>query len=129
MAKEQVTTNNAPKAAVEGLYSQGIKAGGLLFISGQLPIEENGNQIKDDIKAAVTMCLKNICSVAAAAGAGKGDMVKLTMLLADLNDFDAANEAYIDFFKGTVPPARTAFQVARLPRNAIVEIEAIASLA
>jgi len=126
MAKAQVTTTNAPAAV--GPYSQGIKAGGLLFISGQLPIEENGNQITDDIKAAVTMCLKNVCAIAAEAGAGKGDMVKMTMFLADLNDFAAANEAYAAFFEGTIPPARSAFQVARLPRNAIVEIEGIAAL-
>ena len=126
MAKEQVTTTNAPAAV--GPYSQAIKAGGLLFISGQLPILQSGEQITDDIKRAVTTCLENVCAIAEAAGASRASMVKLTMFLQDLNDFAAANEAYAAFFEGVIPPARSAFQVARLPRNAIVEIEAIAAL-
>lgn len=128
MTREVVTTPNAP-AAQGPIYSQGIKANGFLYISGQLPIiVATGEQINDDIKRAVTACLTNIETIAKAGGAKKESLVKLTMFLADLNDFAAANEAYAAFFEGMAPPARSAFQVARLPRDAIVEIEAIAAL-
>jgi len=127
MAKEAVSTGNAPAAV--GPYSQGIKANGFLFISGQLPIEmTTGEQVTDDIKRAVTACLDNVLAVAEAGGASKADIVKVTVFLTNMDDFAKANEAYSEFFKGVVPPARSAFQAARLPKDAVVEIEAIAAV-
>jgi 2-iminobutanoate/2-iminopropanoate deaminase len=124
--KEAVTTTNAPAAI--GPYSQGIKANGFLYISGQLPVDMQSGELLTDIKKAVTACLTNVEAIAVAGGADRGSMVKMTMFLADINDFAQANEAYTAFFEGTVPPARSAFAVAKLPRNAIVEIEAVAAL-
>lgn len=127
MKKEIVTTDKAPAAV--GPYSQGVKVNGFLYISGQLPIDmATGEQIGDDIKRAVTACLNNVLAIAQSAGAGKEDLVKLTIFMLDLKDFAQANEAYAAFFEGIAPPARSTFQVARLPKDAIVEIEAIAAL-
>ncbi|MCL2704531.1 MAG: Rid family detoxifying hydrolase [Defluviitaleaceae bacterium] len=127
MVREAVTTAKAPAAV--GPYSQGIKANGFLYVSGQLPIiMATGEQVADDIKRAVAACLANVVAIAEAGGSGRDGLVKVTMFLADMNDFALANEAYAAFFEGVVPPARSTFQVAKLPKNAIVEIEAIAAL-
>jgi len=127
MKKEAIVTDKAPAAV--GPYSQGIKGNGFLYISGQLPIDmSTGEQITDDIGRAATACLTNVLAIAEAGGASKESLVKCTMFLKDMNDFVKANEAYAAFFEGVVPPARSTIQVARLPKDAIVEIEAIAVL-
>jgi len=126
MSKQPITTTSAPAAV--GPYSQGIAANGFLYISGQLPVDMKTGEMVTEIKSAVTACLENVEAIAKAGGVSKGDMVKMTMFLADMNNFAQANEAYSAFFEGTVPPARSAFQVARLPKDAIVEIEAVAAL-
>ena len=127
MTREAVATTKAPAAV--GPYSQGIKANGFLYISGQLPIDmSTGEQISGDIGRAVTACLNNVEAIAEAGGASKAALVKCTMFLKDMNDFAKANEAYAAFFEGVTPPSRSAFEVARLPKDAIVEIEAIAAV-
>ena len=127
MSKDAVSTSKAPAAV--GPYSQGIKAGGLLFISGQLPIDmATGQQISDDISRAATACLNNVLAIVEAGGATKASIVKCTMFLQDMKDFAKANEAYAAFFEGVTPPSRSAFEVAKLPKDAIVEIEAIATI-
>lgn len=127
MPKVAISTQKAPAAV--GPYSQGVKTGDLIFVSGQLPIDmESGEMISDDIKKAVAACLKNVAAIVAAGGGDVGGIVKVTMFLADMNDFASANEAYAAFFEGVVPPTRSCFQVAKLPKNAIVEVEAIAAI-
>jgi len=124
MTKKPVTTSLAPAAI--GPYSQGIDAGNLVFTSGQLPIDvETGVQEKECIAKATTLVLRNIESVLAAAGTTMDKVVKTTIYLANFADFKAMNEAYQEFFKEN-PPARTTIEAAKLPLDALVEIEAIA---
>jgi 2-iminobutanoate/2-iminopropanoate deaminase len=121
-SKEPITLGGAA-----GPYSPGIIANGFIFVSGQLPVsQETGELITDDIKAAVTAALLNVENVLKAGGADRSAMVKVVMFLSDIKNFAAANEAYSAFFEGVTPPARSCFEVANLPRYAIVEIEAIA---
>ncbi|MDR1705460.1 MAG: RidA family protein [Clostridiales bacterium] len=121
-AKEPITLG-----AAAGPYSPGIIAGGFIFVSGQLPVsQDTGELITDDIKAAVTAALLNVENVLKAGGAGKEDIVKIVMFLSDIKSFSDANEAYSAFFDGITPPARSCFEVANLPKYAIVEVEAIA---
>jgi 2-iminobutanoate/2-iminopropanoate deaminase len=122
--KEIITSPQAPAAI--GPYSQGVKAGNLVFASGQLPIDPGSGAIAAaDITAQTDRSLRNLQAVLAQAGAKLGDVVKVTVYLADINDFAAMNEVYKSYFP-TECPARSAFQVANLPRAALVEIEAIA---
>jgi 2-iminobutanoate/2-iminopropanoate deaminase len=122
--KEVITSPQAPAAI--GPYSQGIKAGNLIFVSGQLPVNPgSGNIEAGDITAQTGQSLKNLEAVLKQAGAGLGDVVKVTVFLADIADFAAMNEVYKQYFTADCP-ARSAFQVANLPKAARVEIEAIA---
>lgn len=122
--KKQIATNNAPAAI--GPYSQAIKAGDLVFVSGQLPIDPaTGSFAGDDIKAQTKQSLANIKAILEAEGYSMDDVVKTTVLLDNMGDFAAMNEVYATFF-GEVAPARAAFEVAKLPRDALVEIEAVA---
>jgi 2-iminobutanoate/2-iminopropanoate deaminase len=124
MEKIILSTTNAPAAI--GPYSQGIKAGDFIFTSGQLPIDpKTGDLINNDIKAAAKQCLENIKAILESAGSSLDDVVKTTVFLKDLNDFASVNEVYAEYFKEKMP-ARSAFQVARLPKDALIEIEAIA---
>ncbi len=124
MANIAIATSAAPAAI--GPYSQAIKAGNTLYISGQLPIDPaTGAFPCDCIQAQTEQSLKNIVAILAEAGMTTADVVKTTVLLADIADFAAMNEVYAKFFTGTCP-ARAAFQVAALPKGAKVEIEAIA---
>ena len=119
-----IATSNAPAAI--GPYSQAIQAGNTIYVSGQLPIDPaTGAFAGDDIKAQTRQSLTNIRSILEAAGADMSKVVKTTVLLNDIADFGAMNEVYAEFF--TAPyPARAAFQVAALPKAALVEIEAVA---
>lgn len=120
---QALSTRDAPSAI--GPYSQGIVAGNLVFISGQLPIDPaTGRFVDGDICAMTHQCLKNIAAIAAAAETGLDKAVKLTVFLTDMADFAAVNEVYAQYFPG-IPPARSAIQVAALPRNASIEIEAV----
>jgi len=122
--KETVTTNNAPGAI--GPYSQAIKAGGLVFCSGQIPIDPaTGNFVSDVVAEQTEQVLKNLSEVLSAAGTSLDNVVKTTVFLADMEDFAEMNEVYGRFFTDN-KPARATVQAARLPRDARVEIDCIA---
>jgi 2-iminobutanoate/2-iminopropanoate deaminase len=122
---EVVSTENAPGAI--GPYSQAIKAGGMVFCSGQIPIDPaTGQFVSDDVAAQTEQVLKNLDAVLQAAGSSLGSVVKTTVFLSDMNDFAAMNEVYGKFFSIN-KPARATVQAARLPRDAKVEIECIAA--
>ncbi len=126
MTNQVVATEKAPKAI--GPYSQAIRAGDLVFASGQLGMSPASGQLAaPDVAAQTRQALTNLHEVLAAAGATLGQVVKTTVFLLDMNDFAAMNAVYAEFF-GANPPARSTVQVARLPRDGRVEIEAIARL-
>ncbi len=124
MSNIAIHTDNAPAAI--GPYSQAIQAGSTIYVSGQLPIDPaTGAFAGNDITAQTRQSLTNMKNILNAAGADMCDVVKTTVLLADIADFAAMNAVYAEFF--TAPyPARAAFQVACLPKNALVEIECVA---
>ena len=123
--KEVIATAAAPAAI--GPYSQGVAASGkIVFVSGQLPIDPaTGAFAAEDIQGQTEQSLKNVGAILAEAGCGYEDVVKTTVLLADIADFGPMNEVYARFFTGACP-ARAAFAVRDLPKGAKVEIEAIA---
>ncbi len=123
--KRVIATNNAPAAI--GPYSQAIQVGSLVITSGQLPIDPATGDFPEGIEAQSRQSLKNVQAVLAEAGADMGKVIKTTVFLSDMNNFGAMNEVYKEFFTGDFP-ARSAVQVARLPKDALVEIEAIAAL-
>lgn len=119
-----MTADNAPKAI--GPYSQGISAGDFVFVSGQTPLEPaTGNLINGDIRAQTERVLNNVQAVLEAAGLDFSRVVKTNVYLKNMSDFAAMNEVYAKFFKEPYP-ARATIGVAELPKNALVEIEAIA---
>ena len=122
--RQAVSTPSAPKAI--GPYSQAIRAGSLLFVSGQVPIDPaTGQIINGDIAAQTHRVFQNIGEILTAGGASFDHVVRTTVFLADMNDFAAMNEAYATYF--TAPaPARATVQVSRLPKDARVEIDVIA---
>lgn len=122
MQKKVIYSENAPKAI--GPYSQGIQAGNLLFVSGQLPVDPTTGTISDDIKVQTHQSLQNIKAIVMAAGFSMNDIVKTTVYVKDLNQFNDINEVYASFFTQN-PPARACIEIARLPKDAGVEIEAI----
>ena len=122
--KSIIKTNSAPEPV--GPYSQAIEAGGFVFVSGQGPIDPSTNQlIEGDIKSQTRKVLENIAEILRAAGLTMKDVVKTTVFLTDLNNFKEMNEVYNDFF-AEGKPARSTVQVARLPLDISVEIDAIA---
>lgn len=122
--KKVIATTNAPAAI--GPYSQAIHAGNVVFVSGQLPIDPaTGAFAGDDIVAQTRQSLTNIKSILESDGLTMADVVKTTVLLQNIGDFAAMNEVYATFFEGDCP-ARAAFEVAALPKGALVEIEAVA---
>ena len=121
--KARVVTDKAPQAI--GPYSQGIKAGQMIFTSGQIPIIPETGAFPEGIAEQTKQSLKNCSEVLAAAGASMDDVIKTTVFLSDMENFAAMNEVYATFF-GEVPPARSCVEVARLPKDALVEIECIA---
>ena len=133
MTVSRIATTNAPAAV--GPYSQGVStgqgAGSLVFVSGQVPLDPaTGALVEGDIQAQAEQVLKNVGAILAEAGLGYDDVVKTTVLLADISDFAAVNEVYevyARYFTGETLPARAAFGVAALPLGAGVEIEAIAA--
>lgn len=123
MSKELISTDEAPGAV--GPYSQAIKFGSFLFTSGQLPIDPaSGKMPEGSIEVRAHQCLRNLQSVARAAGATMDDALKVTVFLADIADFQAVNAVYAEYFSAPYP-ARSAFQVAALPLGADIEIEAV----
>ena len=124
MQRTVIATPAAPAAI--GPYSQAIRAGTLVFTSGQIPLDPaTGQMVTGDLAAETRRVLDNLAAVLAAAGVGFADVVKTTIYLTDMADFAAVNALYAERFSGA-PPARSTVQVARLPKDARVEIEMIA---
>ncbi len=121
--KTIIQTDQAPAAV--GPYSQAVKAGNTLYCSGQIPLRPDGSMETGDIKAQTLQVLTNLKAVLEAGGSGLEQVVKCTCFLSDMNNFVSFNEVYATFFTSN-PPARSTFQVARLPRDVLVEVEAIA---
>ncbi|MFC6646390.1 RidA family protein [Granulicella cerasi] len=127
MAKQIISTPDAPAAI--GPYSQAVRLGNMLFASGQIPIDPaTGDLVAGGITEQTEQVLKNVQAVLAAAGLAVNNVVKSTVFLADMNDFAAMNAVYSTVFaaEGVQPPARSTVQVARLPKDSLVEIEIVA---
>jgi 2-iminobutanoate/2-iminopropanoate deaminase len=126
MTHEQVITDNAPKAI--GPYSQGVKANGFIFCSGQIPaVPSTGELVTGSITEQTRQSLANVKGVVEAAGSSMEKIVKCTVFLKNMEDFSEMNTEYAKWFSHA-PPARAAVEVARLPKDVLVEIEAIALL-
>lgn len=123
--KKEINAAGAPGAI--GPYSQAIEAGGFLYVSGQLPINAADGTMPEDIKAQTVQSLENVKAILAEAGASMGNVVKTTVFLADMSLFGPMNEVYATYFAKPFP-ARCAFAVKELPKQALVEIEVIAKL-
>ena len=124
--QQAVSTQAAPAAI--GPYSQAIRAGDFLFVSGQIPLDPaTGSLVDGDVRAQTRRVLENILAIVAAAGASPGRVVKTTVYLLDMNDFQAMNEVYATFFAAPAP-ARATVQVGRLPKDVRVEIDAVVHL-
>ena len=122
--KKVFATTNAPGAI--GPYSQAVQAGGMVFVSGQLPIDPaTGAFAGDDVKSQTRQFLTNIKNILASEGIGMDQVIRVGVFLKDMNTFGDMNEVYGEFFEGDYP-ARAAVEVARLPKDALVEIEAVA---
>lgn len=121
----KIETKHAPAAI--GPYSQGVEAGGIVFLSGQIPISpETGEVVPGGTEAQARQALKNMEAVLATAGCDFSNVVKTTVYLKDMDDFQAMNSVYAEYFNGEILPARVAVEAARLPRDCRVEIDAIA---
>ena len=124
MKKKVIQTEKAPKAI--GPYSQAIQAGNFLFLSGQIPLDpKTGELVKGDIRQQTQQVLENIKGVLKSQGLGMEDIVKVTIFLKDIGNFNQVNEVYATYFPSS-PPARSTVEVAKLPRDADIEIETIA---
>jgi 2-iminobutanoate/2-iminopropanoate deaminase len=125
-SREPVTAPNAPEAI--GPYVHAVRAGDLLFCSGQIPLDpRTGELVAGGAADQAGRCLENLAAVCQAAGAGLGDAVKVTIYLTDMADFAAVNEVYGSFFESG-PPARVAIAVSALPKGADVEMDAVVAL-
>jgi len=125
LKKEIIKTEAAPKAL--GPYSQAVKTGNLLFVSGQLGIDPStGKFVEGGVREQAHKALENIEAILKAGGGDMGNLVKVTVLLDDMSDFAAVNEVYATFFTQD-PPARAAYAVAKLPLGGLIEIESIAA--
>jgi 2-iminobutanoate/2-iminopropanoate deaminase len=124
--REVVATKDAPQAI--GPYSQAIKAGGFVFVSGQIPIDPaTGNVINGDVSAQTERVMQNLSAILRAAGTSLERVVKTTVFLKSMSEFAAMNEVYGRYWK-SAPPARATVEVARLPKDVLVEIDVIALL-
>lgn len=125
--RETVSAQGAPPAI--GPYSHAVRAGGLLFCSGQIPLDPvTGELVGETAAEQARRCLENLQAVCQAAGASLMQAVRLTVYMTDLNEFAELNEVYASFFPGEDPPARVTVQVSSLPRAAQVEIDAIVAV-
>ncbi len=120
-----VSTDKAPAAV--GPYSQAVRVGDLLFTAGQIPLRPDGTLVDGDVRSQTRQVMENLSQVLQAGGSSLDRVVKCTCFLTDMDDFAAVNEVYGSYF-GDEPPARSAVQVARLPKDVAIEIEAIAAL-
>lgn len=122
--REIIETKDAPSPI--GPYSQAVRANGFIFVSGQIPLQPGtGALVQGDVAAQTRQVLHNLAAILQAAGSGMQKVVKTTIYLTNLDDFSRLNQVYTEFF-GEVKPARATVQVARLPREVLVEIEAVA---
>ena len=125
--REAVASRAAPAAI--GPYSEAVRAGAFLFISGQIPLDpETGSLVEGEIAAQTHRVFRNLAAILEAGGASLANVVRTTVYLADMNDFAAMNEVYATYFTSPAP-ARSTIQAARLPRDARVEIDVIAAIA
>ena len=127
-SKKVIKTSNAPDPV--GPYNQAIKAGNFIYCSGQIAIDPVSNKIKSlgNIKEETTQVLKNLLAVLDAGGAKSKDVIKTTIYLTDLKNFQTVNEIYSDFFSGEAPPARACVEVSSLPKGVLIEIDCVAFL-
>lgn len=125
MAKEIIFTEKAPKAV--GPYVQAIKSNGMVYCSGQLGINPTEGKLADGVENQAHFSMKNLGAILEAAGSSYKNIVKTTIFLADMNDFAAVNKIYESYFNGDFP-ARSCFQVAKLPLGGLVEVECIAEI-
>ena len=124
---KRINTEKAPAAI--GPSSQGVAAGNFLFVSGQLPIDpKTGSIDADNVADQARQSLTNLSQILEAAGTSMNTVVKTTVFIQHMDDFAVMNEVYAQFFQGEVLPARSAVEVAKLPKGALVEIEAVAAL-
>jgi 2-iminobutanoate/2-iminopropanoate deaminase len=122
--REVISTKDAPQAI--GPYSQAIKANGFIFVSGQIPIDPATQQVvAGDVAAQTDRVLRNLSEILEAAGSGLGKVVRCGVFLKDMDDFTAMNAVYGKYFS-SAPPARSTVQVARLPKDVVIEIDVIA---
>jgi 2-iminobutanoate/2-iminopropanoate deaminase len=127
MTKEIIATSTAPAAI--GPYSQAVKWGDLLFVSGQIPLDpQSGELVGDDVKGQTEKVLQNLKAVLEAGGSSLDRTIKVTVYMRDLGAFAIMNEVYASFFKDQ-PPARAAVEVSRLPKDVLVEMDAVAGVA
>ena len=126
MSKQAISTPLAPAAI--GPYSQAVRSGNLVFLSGQIPLDpETGRVVEGDTAVQTARVLQNLSAILEAAGSSLGQALKATVYLKDMADFGMMNEVYARFF-ADCPPARATVEVARLPRNVLVEIDLIAEV-
>ncbi|WP_432662145.1 RidA family protein [Wukongibacter baidiensis] len=125
MKKETISTKNAPAAI--GPYSQGVKVNNMIYTSGQLPIDIKTGEMPDTIEEQTRKSLENVKAIIEEAGSDMSKVFKTTVFLSDMNNFAKMNEVYKEFFTENYP-GRSAVEVARLPKDALVEIEAIATV-
>lgn len=122
--KDIISTNKAPAAI--GPYSQGIMVNGFIFTSGQLPLNPETNKMPTTIEEQTRQSILNVKAILESKGSSLGKVLKTTVFLSDMNNFAAMNGVYSELFGTEAAPARSAVEVARLPKDALVEIEAIA---
>ncbi|MBQ2819749.1 MAG: RidA family protein [Clostridia bacterium] len=122
--KTKISTTKAPAAI--GPYSQGVDLGNMVFTSGQLGIDMSTGALPEGVEAQAKCSLENIKSILAEAGLGMENIIKTVVFIKDMNDFAKVNAIYSEYINGDILPARSCVEVARLPKDALVEIEAIA---
>jgi len=120
---KEISTNNAPKAI--GPYSQAIEANGMIFVSGQIPVDPKTNEIKVDVKEAAHQSLTNMKNILIEAGSDMSKVIKVTIFLKNIEDFASVNEVYATYFERPYP-ARSCVAVKALPKDVVLEMEAIA---
>ncbi len=123
MDKKIISTANAPQAI--GPYSQAISANGFIYVSGQIPFTPDGKLVANDIKSQTAQSLKNLSEILKEAGSSLEKVIKVNIYLKDMNDFSVINDVYAGYFTSNYP-ARAAVEVARLPKDVLIEIECVA---
>ena len=121
--KQVISTSNAPAAI--GPYSQAIEVNGMVYTSGQIPVNPATGEIADSIEGQARQVMENVKNLLEAAGTSMGNVVKTTVFIKDMNDFGKINEIYAKYFEGACP-ARSCVEVARLPKDVLMEMEAVA---